>query len=109
MYEALQCFNEDDYIRILNIIKEISTDRAIVYLGSIPDIEHIWSFYNTPARKEEYFRRKQEGNEAIGTWWNRQYLDTISRSEGFEPEFVRQHPTLHTAHYRFDLKLHYRS
>ena len=105
MYEALQHFDETDIGSLLRIIKRISSEDMIICFSSVPDINHIWSFYNTPERRKEYYRRKSEGKEAIGTWWSRSVIESAAVSEGFICTFIDQHPSLHTSHYRFDVKI----
>lgn len=105
MYEALQCFDEADFPRILDTLIPLCAGNAILFFGSVPDIDLIWEFYNTEERRAEYYARLEEGTEAIGTWWNRQYLENIAHSKGFTVKFKSQNPALHTAHYRFDFIL----
>src|ERR1051325_9166966 len=65
MYEALQHFHEDDLPRLLNSIKEISSQDALIFIGGIPDLDRLWDFYDTEERREDYRRRKSENREAI--------------------------------------------
>lgn len=105
LYEALQHFSPAQYGPLLDTIASVSSPRFIAYFGSIPDEDRLWQFYNTPERVAEYHRRIAEGREAIGTWWNRQYLASQAAAHGFACEFIDQDPSLHTAHYRFDMRL----
>jgi cyclopropane fatty-acyl-phospholipid synthase-like methyltransferase len=106
MYEALQHFEDRQFSALLHVIKTVATDNSIVYFGSVPERKRIWSFYNTPARREDYHRRMAEsGRDAIGTWWDREMIEAEASTEGFSVSFIEQHPSLHTAHYRFDVRL----
>ena len=105
VYEALQYFRTEDLRLILRLARKILPHDGLVLFGSIPDAEKLWSFYNTPDRQAEYFRRMAEGTEAIGTWWNKQELREIAENEGFSVEILAQKRTLHTAHYRFDVRI----
>ena len=105
MYEALQHFNEEGLMQLLKIIRKIIKNGAPVYFGSVPDKKHIWLFYNTPERRQEYYRCKAEGREAIGTWWDRNVLESIANAEGYICKFIDHHKILHTAHYRYDVLL----
>jgi cyclopropane fatty-acyl-phospholipid synthase-like methyltransferase len=105
LYEGLQYFRREDLRLILQFARNILPNDGLVFFGSIPDAEKIWSFYNTPDRKAEYLRRMAEGTEAIGTWWNKQQLREIGEDEGFSVEILTQKRTLHTAHYRFDARI----
>lgn len=105
MYEALQHFEEDDLQKILELVLEISSSRPVIFIGGIPDIDKLWDFYDTDERREDYRRRKSQNQEAIGTWWNREYIADVCLQNGLECEFLSQSQILHSAHYRFDVHL----
>jgi 2-polyprenyl-3-methyl-5-hydroxy-6-metoxy-1,4-benzoquinol methylase len=105
MYEALQHFEKDDLQRILELILEISSSNAVIFIGSIPDKDKLWEFYDTDERREEYRRRKSQNQEAIGTWWNRKYVEDVCLQNGLECEFLSQNKILHSARYRFDVRM----
>jgi cyclopropane fatty-acyl-phospholipid synthase-like methyltransferase len=105
MYEALQYFEETDLQRLLELILETSCSNPIIFIGGIPDKDKLWDFYDTDERREEYKRRKSQGREAIGTWWNRTYIEDVSLLNGFQCEFLSQNPILHSVRYRFDVRL----
>lgn len=105
MYEALQHFNEDDFVNIVDLIGEISSTNSTIFFGSVPDKDKLWDFYNTAERRDEYIIRQSENNDALGTWWSQKYIVNICLNKGFEVEFLPQNPILHTSHYRFDFRL----
>jgi 2-polyprenyl-3-methyl-5-hydroxy-6-metoxy-1,4-benzoquinol methylase len=105
MYEGLQHFKENELQKLLALITEISNSNPVIFIGGIPDIDKLWVFYDTEERREEYRRRKSQNREAIGTWWNRKYIMDVCLQNGFACDFVSQSPILHSAHYRFDIRL----
>ena len=105
MYEALQYFDEAQLALILERLRPLMARPCAIFFGSVPDKERIWNYYNTPARKEDYFRRLAKGEEAIGTWWEARTLAAIAREAGFKCSVVPQPAGLYTAHYRFGLLL----
>lgn len=105
MYEALQHFKPGDLSTILKTVDALTTPAALVLLASVPDNAKLWNFYNTPERRADYYERKKNGTEAIGTWWEQDFVRSTCTEQGFHCEFLDQNPTLHTAHYRFDLLL----
>jgi cyclopropane fatty-acyl-phospholipid synthase-like methyltransferase len=105
MCEALQFFNEENLAHFLQMVRGILTKKILLYLGGVPDKRCIWLFYNTPERCKEYCQAHAEGKEAIGTWWDRQVLESIANAEGFSCKFIEQHKSLYSAHYRFDVLL----
>ncbi len=105
MSESLQHFSEDDLPQMLQLIMKVSNASTVVFFSGIPDIERLWHFYDTEERREEYRRRKNESREAIGTWWNRKSISDACRENGFDCEIRSQNELIHTAHYRFDIRL----
>ncbi len=104
MYEALQHFRKRELVPILKTISQL-TDDAQVVLGSIPDRDRIWSFYNTVSLRRDFLWRRLRGREAIGTWWQRDFIEKIAGGTGYQCEFFNHDNTLHTSHYRFDVRL----
>jgi SAM-dependent methyltransferase len=105
MYEALQHFEEGDLQKLLVLIREMAASDAIIFFGGIPDNDRIWNFYDTEERRQDYWKRKNENREAIGTWWKRDYIADICRLCRFDSVFLDQNPVLYSAHYRFDVQL----
>jgi cyclopropane fatty-acyl-phospholipid synthase-like methyltransferase len=105
MYEALQHFDEADLPGLLALVIDVSASDAVIFLGGIPDKDRIWEFYDTEERREEYRRRKSENREAIGTWWSQKKIADVCDQNGLDCETVPQSPLLHSAHYRFDVRL----
>jgi|APTNR8051073442_1049403.scaffolds.fasta_scaffold03006_6 SAM-dependent methyltransferase len=105
MYEALQHFNQSEFIEILHSISRNFGKSCQFFVASIPDKSRIFCFYNTPYRRREYEKRLAAGNEAIGTWWDIQELSDLAYNSGFKCEIFPQPKGLYTAHYRFDAML----
>jgi 2-polyprenyl-3-methyl-5-hydroxy-6-metoxy-1,4-benzoquinol methylase len=105
MYEALQHFDEADLSPILDTLRQLSTPDVVILLGSVPDKERLWNFYNTEERREIYRVAKSRNEEAIGTWWEKKNIVDVCNQKGFDVQFLEQNPILHTAHYRMDVRL----
>ena len=105
VYEGIQHLTAEDVDRVLEQLRELHAPGAPILFGSVPDRDRIWSFYDTPARRDEYQRRVEDGTEAIGHWWTRSELLEMGRRWHYHVEIRPQNPTLHTAHYRFDALL----
>jgi SAM-dependent methyltransferase len=103
MYEALQHFRKADFYRLLKVINEISADDVLILFGSVPDWDMIFGFYDTPKRRLEFIFGSLLKRQAIGTWWDKNYIGDVSRSLGFDCTFFQQNDILHTSHYRFDV------
>jgi cyclopropane fatty-acyl-phospholipid synthase-like methyltransferase len=103
MLAALQYFTEETVPTLMSTIGELSGGKAPVYFTDIPDIDHLWDFYNTAERRAEYQRRRAAGTEAIGTWWSKQTLTELLERSGYTVHIVLQDMARFGAHYRFDL------
>jgi len=105
MHEALQYFNEEDLIQLLTSLRPIAAEHFSVFFGGVPAKEHLWDFYNTDERRADYLRRCEEGSEAIGTWWEREAIESAAAVTGFDCMFIEQPAGLYSAHYRIDILL----
>lgn len=102
MYEAIQHLTPSDVERLLQELRRSRSRHAPILIGSIPDRDRIWSFYDTEERRQDYFRRVDEGSEAIGRWWTQAAISDLGARCGYSVRVLPQCQTLHTAHYRFD-------
>jgi SAM-dependent methyltransferase len=99
---ALQYFTQES-VRSLVSTGALGGLRVPIYFTDIPDVDHLYDFYNTPGRRAEYQRRRAAGTEAIGTWWSKQALAKLLEQSGYAVDIVPQNPERYGAHYRFDL------
>ena len=104
MYEAAQHFSPEEIDALLQLLRR-SQPGAPLFLGSVPDRDRRWKFYDTPARRAEYRQRVQKGTEAIGYWWATAELEEVGARSGYAVTILRPSPWLHVAHYRFDALL----
>lgn len=83
--------------------RRLSTADLELLFTAVSDADKLDRFYNTPERRAEYERRSAAGNEAIGTWWNRDHLISIFLGAGYVANAIDLDPTLTSARYRFDV------
>ena len=105
MYEALQHFRQRDLVEILSNVLPLTGERPIILLGSVPDAARKWNFYDTYRRQLVYLLRTLTSREAIGTWWDESHIHATCEQLNLRCEFCEQSRDLHTAHYRFDVKI----
>jgi ubiquinone/menaquinone biosynthesis C-methylase UbiE len=103
MYEGLQFFRKRELIIILRSILRLSTKNCIMLFGGVPDRTKKWKFYNTPKRRLMYVVRRMFGREAIGTWWDKEFIRGTCRQLGLLCEFKEPVQEIYTSHYRFDV------
>lgn len=102
MYEVLQHLKPNNLISLLSkIIREKKTFK--LFIGSIPDTEKLFNFYNTNERKKYYLNDILNKNSFhIGSWWYRDQLSYICEDLDLDCKIIEQNKSLHTSHYRFD-------
>ena len=103
MCVGLQYFSEQNLGDLMRAIGGLTQNSVPIYFTDVPDVDHLYDFYDTPERRADYERRKAVGTEAMGTWWSARRLDEIMRSFGYSAEIQAQDPRRFGAHYRFDL------
>jgi SAM-dependent methyltransferase len=99
---ALQYFTRSMFTGLLTTLKNISARHFRLLATDVPDAGRLYAFYNTQKRKADLERRLAAGEEAIGTWWDREELGMLTEQAGYTIEFIEQDPRRHTAHYRYD-------
>jgi len=107
LYASLAYLTPEDLGRILSGLKEITTSRTVIMIGSVLDANRKWNFFNTCSRRMIYvFKYRLLGRDTgVGRWWTPQEIEAIARENDYACSLVRQSPIMHTAHYRFDAVL----
>lgn len=103
MIGALQYFTPESIGSLMGTIRKLSEGAAPIYFADIPDVEHLYDFYDTAERRAEYQRRLAAGTEAVGTWWSKPALVKLCEKFGYAAQIISQDATRYGAHYRFDL------
>lgn len=106
MNAGLQYFTVPTLNRLLFSLRRLVHADVDLLFTAVPDASRLERFYNTPERRAEYQRRSAVGNEAIGTWWDRDHLVSIFEQAGYEASAIDEDPALLAAHYRFDVLAH---
>lgn len=102
MNESLQHFAEVDFSKILDNFIAVGEDQALFYMTGIPEKKNLFAFYDTEERRKDYYERVANGTEAVGTWWEREYLVDVARAKGLSIKTLDQPADYYTSHYRFD-------
>jgi 2-polyprenyl-3-methyl-5-hydroxy-6-metoxy-1,4-benzoquinol methylase len=106
MFAALQHFRMRDLISILENCIRLSSSEHIILLGHVPDKSRKWNFYNTPKRKLVYVVRKIFGRDAIGTWWDKEFIKRMCHQLDLQCQFHGLSKKLHSSRYRFDVTIY---
>jgi 2-polyprenyl-3-methyl-5-hydroxy-6-metoxy-1,4-benzoquinol methylase len=101
MYEVLQHLS---LIEFRNLIANLDTLRpgARFFIGGIPDMAKIRSFYDNDSKYDYYLTCELEGKPHLGRWWLESELTNISADMGWVIKYFKQPNLLYTSHYRFD-------
>ena len=103
MYEVLQHLSYDQ-LRILLCNLNDNLDYFKYFIGSVPDKDKIFDFYDTPARKAFYVNEVLKKNKFhIGNWWSKEDIMSLCRDYSLDATIIDQSEKLHTSHYRFDI------
>jgi cyclopropane fatty-acyl-phospholipid synthase-like methyltransferase len=103
MLAALQHFTVTSLTQLIRALGAITGHGVPLYFADVPDVDHLFDFYNTRERRADYERRKAAGTEAIGTWWSTGHLAELFASHGYSAEVRNQDRRRSGTHYRFDL------
>ena len=106
MNAGLQYFTELTVDKLLASLRKLARGDVELAFTAVPDADKLEQFYNTPERRADYERRMAAGNEAIGTWWNRDHLISIFKKAGYAASAIDPDPGLSFKHYRFDVIAH---
>lgn len=104
-YEVLQHLTTAETRAMLQALIHQLGDRLKLFVGSIPERSKLTKFYNTPSRWARYERRKADGTEQIGHWWERDEVTALCDELGLICTPSDQTRALYTSHYRFDAKI----
>ncbi|MEI8207448.1 MAG: bifunctional GNAT family N-acetyltransferase/class I SAM-dependent methyltransferase [Kiritimatiellales bacterium] len=106
MNTGLQHFAENDFSKLLDNFLMLSAPKAIFFITDIPEKKNLRVFYNTEERLKEYYERTANGTEAIGTWWDREFLVETAMKKGLILEALDQSADSQMSHYRFDAMIY---
>lgn len=102
LYEVLQHLSLIESNRLIELIKMVTKEKAVIYFGGILDIEKRLCFFNTDERRDCYFDSILSGTDQLGTWYYMDYFRYLSKRHGLVAECYFQDSELYTSHYRFD-------
>ena len=103
-YAGLQYFSDREVIAIFERVFLWLRTEGLFYIGDIPDVERIWTFYNDREREGAYFDSIKFGKPIIGTWFDRKFLQKLSNYVGFSQcRTLTQDKELIYSSYRFDM------
>lgn len=104
VYAAIQYIDHAESVKLFRRMARWLRPGGLLFLGDIPDSARLWSFYNTPERRQLYFENLVAGRDVVGTWFDRAWMEHLCDSAGFAgARTLDQHPELIYAHFRFDL------
>ena len=106
-YDALAFFSASDLYEILKVVKILTREGATILLGSVLDSRRKWYFFNTFKRKLLYVLRVSSLKSPVGLeqWWESAQIANICTQLDLTSMVYRQSVEVHTASYRFDVKI----
>ena len=105
MYEALQHFTEEQLAPLIERLLALSGETPVILLASITHQRKLSKFYNTAELQQTYRRNRRAGALGLGTWWKQSVIRQTCSLYNMRCDFLPQPEKLHTAHYRFDVRI----
>jgi len=103
-YAGIQYITEGETVSLFRNLAKWLRPGGLLFVGDVPDRSLLWAFYDTPEREKLYFDNCVTGTDVVGTWFDRNWLETLARHAGFNSaEALSQDPNLIYARFRFDL------
>lgn len=102
MNESLQNFAEHEFDELLDCFSAISEVQALFYVTSIPEKCNLFALYDTEEKRKDYYKRLANGTEIMGTWWEREFLESVAKAKGLSIKTLDQAPDFYSHQYRFD-------
>ena len=73
-YAGIQYIDKKNIIILLTKLRDSLCKGGKIYIGDIPDESKLWTYFNTPERKADYFNGITSNQPVIGTWIQEQWL-----------------------------------
>ncbi len=106
MYAGLQYFDHAETVTLFQKLYCWLKPGGRVYLGDLPDLDRIWRFFDTNARKADYFKAVEDRCAIVGTWFTFDWLAKLAEHTGFNTVTLSQQKASQPyKHYRFDLAM----
>jgi len=101
LYEVLQHFDFKSFGRLLESWANGVANQTI-FVGSVPDAEKKFSFFDSLEKRRYYFKLLEVGEDHLGSWWYREHIEIMCQQRGLKAVIIDQDQLLPTASYRFD-------
>ena len=105
LYEVVQHIAPADLPRLASVLSAHLVNGARALLCGVPDRERRWDYYDTPEKRSYAEAMDEAGTPHMGHWYTARELAAPFEAVGFRPTILPQDPSMHTAHYRFNLRL----
>ncbi len=106
LYAGIQYMSYKETISLFENIGYWLRPNGLCFIGDIPDIEKVWTFFNTKDREQIYFDSLKNEVPIIGNWFNKVWLKKLGEYVKFKDiNIIEQPENLPYSHYRFDMIL----
>jgi len=103
IYSCLQYLQEEQVSKLFSGLSNFP--HVLVYISNTPDKSKLLEYYDTKEKLEYYKKTLDEGKPHIGTWYLKNHLADLAKSNGFNYKFLTIDRRMNTSYYRFDLLL----
>ena len=104
-YAGIQYLDEPDIITMMRKIRGWLKKDGILFVGDIADRDKLWEYFNNDERQGAYFKSVEERKPIIGAWLQKEWLERLVKSCGFdEVRVIPQDSRLIYSDFRYDLR-----
>jgi ubiquinone/menaquinone biosynthesis C-methylase UbiE len=103
IYAGIQYLTNKEAVELLKRVYSWLKPEGVLFIGDIPDVSKLWSFYNSVERKKAYFDNLLNDTAIVGNWYDIQWLESLTSFIGFNfGTVIPQNPKLIYSNFRFD-------
>lgn len=101
---ALQHFDHREVIELFTRLARWLRPDGIWLITDVPDLDRMWTFFDSDERERAHFDRLREGRPVLGEWFQKDWIERLGRYTGFREIRVLDQPSRFTySRYRFDV------
>ncbi|MCI5055372.1 methyltransferase domain-containing protein [Phaeodactylibacter sp.] len=102
---SIQHFSLSNSVQIIKKCLDNIQEGGVFYIGDVPDLDKKWQFYSLPEYRSFYFDKLINGQDHIGTWFQKSFFIHLLDYLGYKDRYeIISKPEFHfNSGYRFDL------
>jgi ubiquinone/menaquinone biosynthesis C-methylase UbiE len=104
IYAGIQYLTYKETIFLFENTFRWLADDGLIFLGDIPDLSRIWSFFDSKEREGIFFESLRNDKPIVGTWFHKDFLQKLAVYCGFRKcSVIDQSANMIYSHFRYDM------